>query len=49
MIRFSLILLIAAIAAGVYAIAAPGVFANVLAFGTIVVLYLSLLGNKRTA
>lgn len=49
MIRFSMILLIAAIAAGVYAIAAPGVFANVLAFGTIVVLYLSLLGSKRTA
>lgn len=49
MLRFAVVFLIIAVIAGVYAIAAPGVFANVLAFGSIIVLYLSLLGSKRTA
>ena len=49
MLRPSLVLLVIAIAAGVYALATPSVFANVLAFSTIVVLYLSLLNSKRTA
>jgi len=49
MLRPSLILLVIAIAAGVYALSAPSVFANVLAFSSIVALYLSLLNSKRTA
>jgi hypothetical protein len=49
MLRLSLVLLVVAIAAGVYAIAAPSVFANVLAFGSITALYLSMLNSKRTA
>jgi hypothetical protein len=49
MLRLSVLLLIVAVVAGVYAIAAPSVFANVLAFSAVVALYLSLLNSKRTA
>jgi len=49
MLRPSLVLLVVAIVAGVYALAVPSVFANVLAFSSIVALYLSLLNSKRTA
>jgi len=49
MLRPALVLLVIAIVAGVYALAAPSVFANVLAFSAIVALYLSMLNSKRTA
>ncbi len=49
MLRFSVVFLIIAIAAAVYALRTSGAFPEILAFSSIVVLYLSLLGSQNKA